>query len=75
MKREKYSPAILAIADMDRDTITPDIAAKALGCNPQSIRVAAAKAPELLGFKVSRIGHRTVIPRLEFLNFMGYAEE
>lgn len=58
------------IKNMDRDTITPAIAAKVLGCDPHYIRVAAKDKPELLGFPVSRIGSRTRIPRLAFIKFM-----
>lgn len=52
---------------MDRDMITPAIAAKVLNCDPHFIRVAASQRPEVLGFPVSRIGCRTKIPRLAFI--------
>lgn len=42
-----------------------------LGCNPHFIRRAAHDAPELLGFDVSVLGSRVLIPRKPFLAFIG----
>lgn len=50
--------------------ISPEVAAKAIGCKPQSIRVAARTAPERLGFPVTVIGRRTLIPRLPFIQYL-----
>lgn len=55
---------------MDSETITPEIAAKVLGCDPQYIRVAARSRRDLLGFPVAVVGNRTKIPRRGFINFM-----
>lgn len=55
---------------MDRETITPAIAASILNCNPHSIRLAAHREPESLGFPVSVMGTRTKIPRRAFIEFM-----
>lgn len=52
-------------------TITPEQASGFLGCNPQSIRVAARQKPELLGFPVIVMGTETKIPRVPFLRFLG----
>ena len=56
----------------DAQTISPELAGKALGIHPQSIRVAAEKQPDLLGFPVIRTGRTTRIPRLPFLKHLGY---
>ena len=58
------------VKNMDRDFITPAIAAQVLGCDPNYIRVAARDCPETLGFPISRIGTRTKIPRVAFIRFM-----
>lgn len=52
-------------------TITPEQASGFLGCNPQSIRVAARQKPELLGFPVIVMGTETKIPRVPFMQFLG----
>lgn len=56
----------------DAITITPEQASGFLGCNPQSIRVAAKQRPDLLGFPVIVMGSETKIPRIPFLRFLGY---
>lgn len=58
------------VKNMDRDFITPAVAAQVLGCDPNYIRVAARDCPKVLGFPISRIGNRTKIPRLAFIRFM-----
>ena len=58
------------IQQMDTATITPDMAAKVLQCNPISLRVAARQRPELLGFPVIIMGTRTRIPRIPFINYI-----
>lgn len=55
---------------MDRETITPAIAATVIGCDPNSIRIAAHREPDSLGFPVIVIGSRTKIPRRAFIQFM-----
>ena len=45
--------------------------APVLGCDPHSIRLQAREFPEQLGFAVTVIGNRTLIPRKSFLRFMG----
>lgn len=55
---------------LDRDVITPAQAAGVLGCDPQYIRSAAHKRPELLGFPVTIMGSRVKIPRLAFIRYM-----
>lgn len=51
-------------------TITPAEAAKVMGCHPHTIRVMARENPENLGFPVSVIGSRTIIPRLPFIRYI-----
>lgn len=55
---------------MDRETITPAVAASVIGCDPCSIRIVAHTEPESLGFPVIVMGSRTKIPRRAFINFM-----
>lgn len=50
--------------------LTPADVAEAIGCDPQAIRVQAAKDPRLLGFPVMRTGTRTRIPREGFLKWV-----
>lgn len=59
---------------LDKDIITPAIAAQVIGCDPQYIRVAAHKCPEQLGFPVIVMGTRTRIPRLAFVKFLEGAQ-
>lgn len=42
-----------------------------LKCDPQSIRKQAQKDPSKLGFNIIVIGSRILIPRIEFLHFLG----
>lgn len=60
---------------MTTATITPKIAAQVLECDPQLIRDAAVSRPDLLNFPVIRLGTRTKIPRIPFLESMGYKTE
>ena len=56
----------------DKAMLTPQDVAPVLRVNPQSIRIAD---PAELGFPVSKIGTRTLIPRLPFLAFIGVGEK
>lgn len=58
------------IKAMDTATITPAVAAEALNCNPQYIRMQAHIDASKLGFPVICIGNRTKIPRIPFLDFL-----
>lgn len=63
--------ALERIRDMpDAAVITAEQAAAVLGCNPHSIRVAARQQPERLGFPVTVLGNRTLIPRIPFIQFI-----
>ena len=58
------------IKQMTRETITPAIAAKVIGCDPHELRLRARYRPDLLGFPVILYGNRTKIPRRAFIRFM-----
>lgn len=58
----------------DKVLLTPADVAPVLGADPQTIRTAALN-PQTLGFPVSRIGKRTIIPRKPFLAFLGEGGE
>lgn len=63
----KAVEAVSAIRAMIDTVITPDLAAKALGCDPASIRHQAKENPAMLGFPICRTGSTTMIPRKPFL--------
>ena len=56
------------IKGSDKPVLTPAEIAPVLGVNPHSIRLAD---PADLGFPVTKVGNRTLIPRKPFLAFMG----
>ncbi len=66
----KATAALEAIKAKDDLMITPAEAAPVLGVDAQSIRLQAEADPRMLGFRVSRIGGRTLIPRLPFINWV-----
>lgn len=51
--------------------ISLDDAARLLGVHPQSIRGQAHIDPKMLGFPVSVIGTRVLIPKEPFYRFLG----
>ena len=59
------------IKECMKTVLTPADVAEVLQSDPQDIRITARMAPELLGFPVAIVGHRTKIPRVPFLRFMG----
>lgn len=63
----KAIEAVSSIRAMIDTVITPDLAARALGCDPASIRLQAKENPAMLGFPVCRTGSTTMIPRKPFL--------
>lgn len=54
----------------DKDMLVPNDIAGVLGVNPQSIRTQAQHDPYSLGFNVTVVGTRTLIPREPFIQFM-----
>lgn len=59
------------IQSSDKIFLTPSDISDVLECDPQSIRVMARQAPELLGFPFTIVGSRMKIPRIPFLRFIG----
>lgn len=55
----------------DKDMLIPTDINKILGCDAHHIRLQAREFPGTLGFPVTVIGNRTLIPRKAFLRFMG----
>lgn len=62
---------IQEIISSKKEFLIPSDVAPILGCDAQAIRTAARKQPKLLGFPVTVIGTRTVIPKRAFLKFLG----
>jgi hypothetical protein len=56
----------------DKECFTPDDICGVLGVDPHSIRVAAKQRPDLLGFNFFFIGTRMKIPKIPFLQKMGF---
>ncbi len=50
-------------------------AARALACDPQTLRSQAKSDPAALGFPVTVVGHRVRIPRAPFLDYTGISDE
>lgn len=65
------------IARLTKDFITPTQAAAVLGCNPYTLNMMAhdAKRRADIGFPVILIGSRVKIPRIPFLQTMGWSGE
>ena len=54
----------------DKHFLLASEVAEVLGTNPNTIRLQAHCAPEMLGFPVIVMGRRVKIPRLPFLEFI-----
>lgn len=54
----------------DKAVLTPADVAEVLGSDPQTIRLAAKRHPEQLGFNVAVVGCRVKIPKEAFLRFL-----
>ena len=67
--------AIRQIQQSEETTITPALAAAAIGSDPQWIRYVAKNSPEQLGFRVIRLNSRVKIPRIPFLQYLGVYKE
>lgn len=63
--------AIRQIQRSEETTITPALAAAAIGSDPQWIRYVAKNSPEQLGFRIIRLNSRVKIPRIPFLEYLG----
>ena len=59
---------------MDTPCVTPAIAAQVIGCDPQSIRVAARDEKETgrkwLGFPTTVLNSRVKIPRIPLIKYL-----
>ena len=66
----KTATALEAIKAMDDVMITPAEAAPVLGVDPNSLRMQVKEDPSMLGFNVTRVGGRTLIPRLPFIRWV-----
>lgn len=62
------------LENLDAPFITPAVAAKIIGCDPNKLRMAAHNQVNLgrdfLGFPVTVIGTRVKIPRIPFLQYI-----
>ena len=58
------------LRSIDREFITPVIAANILGCDPHYIRLTAREAPEELGYNVTRIGRQHQRSPALFIRFL-----
>lgn len=58
------------IKSSDKHFLLASEVAEILGTNPNTVRLQAHCAPEMLGFPVIVMGSRVKIPRIPFLNFM-----
>lgn len=67
---QKALEAVAEIKASIETVISAEVAARALGCDPASIRLQAEKDPALLGFPVCRMGRTTMIPRRPFLQWL-----
>ena len=63
--------ALEEIKRMKKPFITPQQAARVIGCNPQYIRLAArGPNPKALGFPTTVTGTQTHIPRIPFIHYV-----
>ena len=65
------SDKLAALIRDDRIFLLATDIAPILGVDPNSIRRQADVEPQALGFPVTRIGSKTLIPRIPFLRFIG----
>jgi len=70
--RHTAPTSIEELRSYPKETITPEIAADILGCNPQSIRSQAKEDANALGFPIIVMGSCIMIPRRGFIYFMEY---
>ena len=65
------SQALEEIKSMDKPFITPQQAARVIGCDPMYIRLTAhGPKPAALGFPTTVTHTRTRIPRLPFIRYV-----
>lgn len=73
-KTATCQPTLAHLAKMDNVSMTPDEAAKYIGCSPNLIRVMAAtpEGRQGLGFPVIRVGSDTKVLRIPLLRYLGW---
>jgi hypothetical protein len=62
------------IRSSDKAFLTAADVAPVLKSTDNSIRVCARQRPDLLGFPVTIMGNRVRIPRIPFLEYLGYKQ-
>lgn len=68
------TPAVLAIMDKDGFFLTPQDIAPVLNANPNTIRDTAKEHPEQIGYPFTFNGKLMKIPKIPFLNFLGFGD-
>lgn len=61
---------LLELEKLEKDIISPEVAASVIGCNAHVLRLQARNRPEALGFPVICLGSRVKIPRLPFIKYL-----
>ena len=72
MPRLKTLP-LVSLTDIERlpgDFIPVNTAAQYLRCGPQALRLQARKDPPSLGFPVTILGPRVLIPKKPFISYI-----
>lgn len=70
MEANRIRYTLRDLEDMAEDTISLKICADVLGCETHELLRKCLDEPEGVGFHFIRIGHRTIIPREGFINWM-----
>lgn len=68
------TPAVLAIMDKDGIFLTPQDIAPVLNANPNTIRDTAKAHPEQVGYPFTFNGKLMKIPKIPFLQFLGFGD-
>ena len=66
----KAREALNALKASDKVMLIPEDIAPVLGVAAHSIRLQAQEDPRMLGFRVTRTGNKTLIPRVPFIAFI-----
>ena len=66
----KATEALDALKSRSEPMLVPEDIAPVLGVAAHSIRIQAQEDPRMLGFRVSRVGNKTLIPRVPFIAFI-----
>lgn len=63
------------LAAMEGDCLTAEDVAYVMKSDPNTVRGMAREFPELLGFPVTCLGRRVIIPKIPFLRHFGVQVE